>query len=52
LPKWIGFTDSLFNLPDNVTALVDEAHLSLGIHMPEADRRELASFLALSRQRD
>lgn len=52
LPKWIKIIDSIFLLPDNVTALIDEAHLSLHPRMPEADRRELSSHLALSRQRN
>ncbi len=50
-PKWIKYVDSIFTLPDNSVALIDEAHLRLGPHISEADRRELASMLALTRQR-
>lgn len=51
LPKWIKTVDSIFALPEKSTALIDEAHLRLGPHIAEADRKELASMLALSRQR-
>ncbi len=51
LPKWIKYVDSIFTLPDNSIALIDEAHLRMGPHISEADRRELASMLALTRQR-
>ncbi len=51
LPRWIKHVDSIFTLPDNSVALIDEAHLNLGPHISEADRKELASMLALTRQR-
>lgn len=52
LPNWIKHIDSLLTLPDNAVALVDEAHLNLGANLGTTDRRELASMLALSRQRN
>ncbi len=52
VPTWIKTVSSLWDLPIGAVALVDEAHLGYGTRVREADRKDLARVLSLSRQRD
>ncbi len=52
VPTWIKTVSSLWDLPIGAVALVDEAHLGYGTRAGEADRKDLARVLSLSRQRD